>query len=68
MINGGKLYRLQKYVGHSDIKLTQRYAHLSPEHLKAGVQFFGPPPGACGHTVVTNAPPASAAGPVSARQ
>lgn len=43
MINGGDLYRLQKYLGHSEITLTQRYAHLSPDYMKAGVEFFGAP-------------------------
>jgi len=43
MINGGDIYRLQKYLGHSDIKLTQRYAHLSRDYHQAGTEFFGPP-------------------------
>jgi site-specific recombinase XerD len=60
MINGGDLYRLQKFLGHSAIKLTERYAHLSPEYLKGGARFFGAPvpveeaeaaPGVGGHPV-----------------
>ena len=43
MINGGDIYRLKKYLGHCDIKLTERYAHLSPDYMKAGAQYFGPP-------------------------
>jgi len=36
MINGGDLYQLKEYLGHSTIALTQRYAHLSAEHQAAG--------------------------------
>ena len=43
MMNGGDLYRLQKYLGHSTIKLTERYAHLSPDHLRDGAEFIGAP-------------------------
>ena len=32
-----------KYLGHSTITLTQRYAHFSPGYLREGAQFFGPP-------------------------
>ncbi len=53
-MNGGDLYRLQKYLGHSDIKLTQRYAHMSKDYLKAGIEFFGPPSESIGHKSVTN--------------
>jgi integrase len=41
--NGLDLYRLQTFLGHSDISLTQRYAHLSREYLEDGVRFIGPP-------------------------
>ena len=51
MINGGDLHRLQEYLGHSDSKLTRRYAHLSPAHMKAGVRFFGAPAAIGGCTV-----------------
>jgi integrase len=40
---GLDLRRLQKYLGHSTIALTERYSHLSPEYLKDGARFFGPP-------------------------
>jgi len=53
MMNGGDLYRLQNYLGHSTIALTQRYAHLSPEHLRSGFQFFGAPRANGSHQVDT---------------
>jgi len=31
--NGRTLYEVQRLLGHSQIKTTQRYAHLSPETL-----------------------------------
>ena len=37
MMNGGKLYDLKTVLGHADMKTTERYAHLSNEHL-AGVR------------------------------
>ena len=37
MMNGGNLYDLQKILGHSQIEMTMRYAHLSPDHLAQAI-------------------------------
>ncbi|VVT53014.1 Phage integrase [Kosakonia radicincitans] len=34
MMNGGNILVLQKILGHSDITMTMRYAHFSPNHLE----------------------------------
>jgi site-specific recombinase XerD len=34
MMSGGKVYDLQKLLGHSTIAMTERYSHLSPDHLR----------------------------------
>ncbi|WP_455853905.1 phage integrase [Pantoea endophytica] len=39
MMNGGNLLVLQRVLGHTDIKMTMRYAHFSPEHLDDAVKF-----------------------------
>lgn len=41
MMNGGNAFDLQKIMGHSDIKMTMRYSHFSPEHLQNSIQFMG---------------------------
>ena len=33
MMGGGNILALQKALGHTDIKQTMVYAHLSPDHL-----------------------------------
>ncbi|GGY83539.1 phage integrase [Marinobacter zhanjiangensis] len=33
VMNGGHILTLQKVLGHSDLKLTMRYAHLAPNYL-----------------------------------
>ncbi len=37
MMSGGNILVLQKILGHADIKMTMRYAHLAPEHLKDAI-------------------------------
>jgi integrase len=38
MMRGGSLYDLKDILGHADIAMTMRYAHLSPQHLRVGVE------------------------------
>lgn len=40
MMNGGNIFDLQKILGHADLKETQRYAHLSNEHLQKAISGF----------------------------
>jgi len=39
VMNGGDISTLQKVLGHSDIKVTMRYAHLSEDHLRDAIQY-----------------------------
>lgn len=39
IINGGNILTLQKILGHSDIKMTLKYAHLAPDHLNDCLTF-----------------------------
>jgi site-specific recombinase XerD len=34
MMKGADLYVLKELLGHSTTAMTERYSHLSPEHLK----------------------------------
>lgn len=38
MMRGGNLYDLKNVLGHRDIKLTARYSHLSPAHLRSQME------------------------------
>jgi integrase len=53
---GVDLRTLQKFLGHSSIVMTMRYAHLSPEHGQAAIE-----------RLVTAIPPAPAKQPVRIR-
>ncbi len=39
MMSGGNILVLQRILGHHDIKMTMRYAHLAPEHLETALQY-----------------------------
>lgn len=34
MMNGGNILALQRILGHSNLTMTMRYAHLAPDHLQ----------------------------------
>ena len=37
-MEGVDLFTVKELLGHSDFDMTQRYAHLSPEHQAAAVE------------------------------
>ncbi|MGL0763077.1 tyrosine-type recombinase/integrase [Citrobacter freundii] len=39
MMNGGNILVLQRILGHTDIKMTMRYAHFAPDHLEEAVKL-----------------------------
>lgn len=39
IMNGGDLLTLKKILGHSNVSMTMRYAHLAPEHLKQACTY-----------------------------
>ena len=42
--SGIDIYKVQKLLGHRDVKTTQRYAHQYPESLRDGVDILDTPP------------------------
>src|SRR6266704_2823535 len=63
VMNGGDLYRLKNYLGHSTIKLTERYSHASPAYLLEGVRYIGDGASEVGGRSVDGLPPAYAEKP-----
>lgn len=41
VMNGGDLFKLKNILGHQDITMTQRYAHLSPHAFSKDYTIFG---------------------------
>jgi integrase len=41
VMNGGGIFELKALLGHTDIKMTMKYAHHSPDHLQKATQYFG---------------------------
>ncbi len=39
MMNGGNILTLQRILGHANLTMTMRYAHLAPEHLQEAVKL-----------------------------
>lgn len=39
MMNGGNILVLQRILGHTDIKMTMRYSHFSPEHFDDVIKY-----------------------------
>lgn len=40
MMNGGSVFELQKLLGHTNIDMTMRYAHFSPDHLQSSIKHM----------------------------
>lgn len=38
MMAGGNIIVLQRILGHSDIRVTMRYAHFAPDHLEDAIR------------------------------
>lgn len=46
-MNGVPIVVLQKWLGHSDIAVTMKYAHLSPDHTHQFIEKMNAVPRAC---------------------
>ena len=55
-MNGMPIIVLQRILGHHSIKLTMRYAHLSPEFVQDSVGYIGPPRHGGGKSAPPRAP------------
>jgi hypothetical protein len=44
MMRGASLRSVAELLGHQSMKVTMRYAHLSPAFLSAEVNLLDPPP------------------------
>lgn len=40
VLAGGNIYDLQKMLGHSLVTMTERYSHLSTDHLKGATEIL----------------------------
>ncbi len=40
---GGTLYDAKEHLGHQSVAMTERYAHLSPEHMRKVAELTIPP-------------------------
>lgn len=39
MMNGGNILVLQQVLDHTDIKMTMRYSHFTPDHFESVINF-----------------------------
>ena len=55
-MRGANLRTVQMLLGHKDLRMTTRYAHLSQEHLQEAVKLLeGAPEEAGGYNTATEA-------------
>ncbi len=40
VMRGGSIYKLQRLLGHTSIQMTERYSHLSPDHLANATELL----------------------------